>query len=205
MHPPENLFQPYGKTREDRYPFIFQKITGMIKDSPELFLLSFGCSTGEEVYALRKYFAQSRILGLDINHQSIRECQKRQSKNPDAAIEFAVKSTTSDYPAHSFDAVFAMAVFRHGGLNQRPFPEKCDHLIRFEDFERAMVDFTRCLKVGGVLVLRHAMFRFMDTCIADQFMTALRIEKSLSGPLYGRENQLIAETQPFEVVFRKIR
>jgi len=64
---PELLFQPYSTTRADRYPVIFRFVRDALGDAPSLRLLSFGCSSGEEVWTLRRYFAAAFIKGIDID------------------------------------------------------------------------------------------------------------------------------------------
>ncbi len=52
-------------TKMDRYPEIFGQVREYfagrgLADSPDLRLLSFGCSTGEEAFSLRRYFPRPR-------------------------------------------------------------------------------------------------------------------------------------------------
>ena len=49
-----------------------------------------------------------------------------------------------------------------------PGVTRCDHLIRFEDFARAVADFERCLKPGGLLIIRHSNFRLRDAPMAER-------------------------------------
>src|SRR5579872_1723282 len=52
---PGPTFQISGDTTEDRYPQIFRFVRGELAGRRDLRLLSFGCSTGEEVFTLRQY------------------------------------------------------------------------------------------------------------------------------------------------------
>jgi len=203
--PPKELFQPFGNTSAERYPVIFRKMAELLEDGPERRVISFGCSTGEEVFSLRRRFAQARILGLDVNSHSIAVCRSELRRHPDVGVEFAVASSTAGLVDASCDAILAMAVFRHGDLNQKPYPVRCDHRIHFADFEVAVRDFARCLKPGGLLILRHSMFRFADTDVARQFEVVLRLGLNGSIPLYGRDDCLLSENQCPEVIFRKVR
>ena len=67
LRPPKGLFQPCGTTSDDRYPNIFEQVRKLAGDGTNVRILSFGCSTGEEVFSLRQYFDEARIVGLDIN------------------------------------------------------------------------------------------------------------------------------------------
>lgn len=52
-NPRDDLFQPYNDTSLDRYPAIFRFLQGELAAIEEPRVLSFGCSTGEEVFSLR--------------------------------------------------------------------------------------------------------------------------------------------------------
>jgi hypothetical protein len=83
----------------------------------------------------------------------------RAARKPDAAMSFEFASSTEAEPAAVYDAIFAMAVLRHGSLGP-PGVTRCDHLIQFDEFARAVEDFERCLKPGGLLVIRHNNFDY---------------------------------------------
>jgi SAM-dependent methyltransferase len=197
---PPNLFQPYSTTADDRYPVIFRFVRDALGDAPSLRLLSFGCSTGEEVFTLRRYFPRSIVRGIDIDPANIAICERRLRETPDRAVSFAVASSTANEDSASFDAIFCMAVLRHGDLKQA---ERSDRLLRFEDFERAIADFARCLKPGGYLALRHANFRFVDSDAARGFDPVLEVPTNPQTPLFGRDNQRLAGSPHGDGVFRK--
>src|SRR5258708_8966611 len=88
MASPRNLFQPDNFTLPDRYPHLFQLAATTIGDGPEKRILSFGCSTGEEVFALRRYFPSATIVGIDINRHNVALCERKLAKRPDPAISF---------------------------------------------------------------------------------------------------------------------
>jgi SAM-dependent methyltransferase len=109
-------FQPFNDTRIDRYPVIFRFVqTALGRDNP-VRILSYGCSTGEEVFSLRHYFPRATIKGIDINPANIAVCQRCLRKAPDADISFAVDRSTAAEPSGSYDAIFCMAVLRHNKL-----------------------------------------------------------------------------------------
>ncbi|WP_188051855.1 methyltransferase domain-containing protein [Azospirillum sp. Sh1] len=203
------LFQPFATTELDRYPDLFRYVLLRLGNGPGLRLLSFGCSTGEEVFSLRRYFPSAVIRGLDINPRNIARCRiaHRRSANgsddgPDDRLSFALASDAGGEPAESYDAVFAMAVYRHGELGS--FPPRCGHLIRFAAFEESVAGLAACLKPGGLLVLRHANFRFADTAAAAGFELLLEGEQHPDTPVYGRDETLLRPLPLREgVVFRK--
>jgi SAM-dependent methyltransferase len=197
---PMNLFQPYSATRADRYPVIFRFVRDALGDAPSLRLLSFGCSSGEEVWTLRRYFAAASIKGIDIDPANIALCERQLIRAPDRAMSFAVASSCADEAASSYDAIFCMAVLRHGDLKAA---SRSDPLLRFEDFARAVADLARCLKPGGYLALRHANFRFADCDTARGFDRVLEVPHNPQTPLFGRDNRRIADADHGEGVFRK--
>ena len=64
-------FQPYRYTLPDRYPWLFQFAARELADRPDLRILSFGCSRGEEVFSLRRYFPTASIKGIDARPRNI--------------------------------------------------------------------------------------------------------------------------------------
>ncbi len=204
LWPPKGLYQPYGTTSNDRYPEFFKYAREQIGDGTDVRILSVGCSTGEEVFSLRRYFSQATILGLDINPFNIAVCRLRLLRSGHKRISFSVAGSTVAQANDSCDAIFAMAVFRHGDLNCSPPPQKCDHRIRFVDFEKSVTDMARILKPGGLLIIQHAMFRFDDTLVAARFRTAITHGTGETAPVYSSGDCLVNEVDSFGAVYRKI-
>jgi SAM-dependent methyltransferase len=203
----KNTFQPFGTTRADRYPRIFSFVQSQLGTGGKVKILSYGCSTGEEVFSLRRYFPQAEIKGVDINPGNIAVCRRRLRQAPDTALSFETASSTAGEAAASYDAIFCMAVLRHGSLGN-PGVTCCDHLLRFEDFAKAVEDFDRCLRPGGLLIIRHSNFRLCDTPLAQAFETLLSVKwtaASQKTPLFGPDNQLMDGVEYPDTVFRKIQ
>jgi SAM-dependent methyltransferase len=205
LRPPDGLFQPYGSTSNDRYPYVFQQVRERIGDGANQRILSFGCATGEEVFSLRRVFPLANIIGLDINPHNISICRSRLRRIKDSKLSFAVAGSTAGEASASYDAIFAMAVYRHGKLNVTQPPPKCDHLIRFADFEQSVTDLARCLKPGGLLVIQHAMFRFADTRVATEFEPILSLFPPQYIQLYDRDDCNLPNTFYPDVMFRKLK
>lgn len=204
LWPPKGLYQPYITTSDDRYPEIFKYAQEQIGDGPNVRVLSVGCSTGEEVFSLRHYFSEATIVGLDINPFNIAVCRVRKLKLGQKKVRFSVAASTVGESNASYDAIFAMALFRHGDLSRSPHPSKCDHLIRFADFEKSVTDMARILRPGGLLILHHAMFRFEDTNAAAGFKTVFSLKPDPTAPVYDREDRLMDVADSFGVVFQRI-
>ena len=198
---PPGLFQPFGDTKFDRYPAVFGFVRQDVGDGPERRILSFGCSTGEEVFSLRRYFPEAAIDGFDISADRIATCRRRwRREGSDPRTGFAVACAATEVPPDSYDAIFAMAVFRHGRLNASP--RTCADLIRFADFERTAEGLARGLRPRGLLAIRHANFRFADTACAADFDVVLSLPAA-GAPKYDRNDRLLPGEFVERVIFRK--
>lgn len=201
---PKNLFQPYTTTSPDRYPEEFRIVRLEITaDQPRI--LSFGCSSGDELLTLREYFPSARIKGIDANPLAVRTARKRVAGA--GAIEVEKGSDARGEQPASYDAVLALAVFRHGALSEAP--PSCAEYLRFADFERTVTDLAAAVKPGGVLVLRHANFRFTDCAAAAGFELvcggfASAGASGLPSPVYGRDDELLDHAQRDDGIYRRL-
>ena len=186
-------FQPYCYTLPDRYPWLFGFAATRIGSRPDLRILSFGCSRGEEVFSLRKYFPSAAIKGIDINPRNIARCLARARAKKPANVTFEIAATTEGEPTSSYDAIFCLAVLVNGDLTTSG-AQRCDPLLHFERFDRMVGDFARCLKSGGLLVLHTTNFRFCDTAVARDFDVVYEADpKHLAlDVLFDRNNRLIS-------------
>jgi SAM-dependent methyltransferase len=189
---PKQAFQPYNCTSENRYPRIFSALQTRLGSPFDGRILSFGCSTGEEVFTLRRYFPHAFIKGIDINSGNIAVCARRLKLMNDDRIAFEVSDVPAREPTASYDAILCMAVLRHGALGA-PGVTSCERFIRFEDFARTVEDFARCLRPGGLLVIRHSNFRFCDAPAYSKFETILALPHSneAATPIFGPDNRLM--------------
>jgi SAM-dependent methyltransferase len=198
-------FQPYNYTRPDRYPWLFGFAAAELRERPQLRILSFGCSRGEELFSLRRYFPSAHLKGIDINARNIaRAVARTRTDKTLAGIRFETAASTVHEPDESYDAIFCLAVLCLGDLTIYG-AKRSDPALRFEDFARAVADFARCLKPGGLLVLHTTNYRFCDTPTAAQFDTVLEAEPSQLAPdvLFDRNNALMPNERYTAVAFRK--
>jgi SAM-dependent methyltransferase len=197
-------FQPYGYTRPDRYPWLFEFAASEIGQRTDLRILSFGCSRGEEVFSLRRYFPTAHIKGIDINSRNIAQARTRARHENSAGISFETAATTVCEPSETYDVIFCLAVLCLGDLTIYG-ATRSDPALRFEDFALTVADLARCLKAGGLLVLHTTNYRFSDTPTAAQFETVLHAQPSQLAPdvLFDRNNQLMAGERYTAVAFRK--
>ena len=202
--PKPGLFQPYNHTLPDRYPWLFRFAAERLGHRHGLRILSFGCSLGEEVFSLRNYFPTADIKGIDIDPHNIHHCRVRARAENTPGLTFTTAATTHAEPAASYDAIFCLAVLCLGDLTTSG-AERCDPLLHFDDFERMVADFARCLKPGGLLLLHTTNFRFCDTVTAQNFETVFEVDPAQLAPdvLFDRSNRLMKDVRYCAVAFSK--
>jgi len=200
----DGLIQPSAITKPNRYPRIFAFVSRELGSVPVPRLLSFGCSTGEEAFALRRHFPTAIITALDIDPDNIAQAQVKLADAPDPNIHFGVASSPAHLPSEEFDAVFCMAVLRHGALCAERSP-RCDHLIRFETIEALATDLARCVRPGGFLSLWNTQFPFALMAVSAQFEPVMQVEigAKTNQPLYGPDNRRIDDMVLLDAVYRK--
>ncbi len=199
--PMAGRFQPYRYTLPDRYPWLFHFAATASDGRADCKLLSFGCSRGDEVIALRRYFPDAAITGIDFDRHNIARCRAR-IKDP--KIRFAIAAATEGEASQSYDAIFCLAVLCHGHLTISR-AQRADPLLHFADFERMVGDFARCLKPGGLLLLHTTSFRFCDTAVAQGFDVMLEAEprQMAADAHFGPDNLLLQGERYRAVAFRK--
>ncbi len=196
---PAGLFQPFGTTFNDRYPETFAELRERLGGMEGVRLLSFGCATGEEVASLRACFPKAFIKGIDISPERIAICHAQRPVEHEAQTQFEVGDSARDEGDAVYDAVLAMAVFRHGLLND--FTIQHNRILDFERFEREVTELARTVRPGGYLALRHSNFRFADTVVAAGF-EPVGYTKCIT-PLFNRSGARLPDQALEASLFRK--
>ncbi len=193
------LLQPYPTTAADRYPEVFDELVRLLADLPSPRILSFGCSSGEEVRALRQRMPQARIVGIDLNRRMI-----AQARAADPAHAADYRCAGAPEAGEQFDAVLAMAVFRNGDLEFHR-PDSCAQILPFARFDQGLALLDRHLAPGGWLALYNQQFRFADSALAPRYaVEPLRMtDHQALHLLYGPDDRRITGTSVTEVLFRK--
>jgi hypothetical protein len=200
---PDTLLQPNNTTNLNRYPEIFAAARATLGDSKALRLLSFGCSTGEEVITLRKYFPDAQIVGCDINQHNLDICNE---KVTDQNTRF-IKSTPDKLSACGpFDAIFCMAVLvRNDAYN--PKVTDISDLFPFKKYDKYINMLDAHLKPQGLQIIYYTNFRFRDASVYPGY-TVVDFDTSFTtnnviAPKFGTDNKLIAGPDYTDIIFQK--
>lgn len=201
----DQLMQWSSATFADRYPEYFTALQQELANVGRPRILSFGCSTGEEVFTLRRYFPDAELTGIDINAHSIALANAALARRADqTGITFRCAGSLDDEPSAHYDAICAMAVLRHGELT-RLRPASCEAYLPFEKVERAVAGLIRCLKPGGLLMVSNCNYRVIDMACASGLTIVFSDPLGLTQPepLYGPDNLKRDSPVNCEVIFRK--
>lgn len=184
----EELFQATGHTWFGRYPHLFACLADRLAGEAEPRILSFGCSTGEEVAMLRKAVPRARITGMDISARNLRLARRRFA---DPNIAFVRASRVEQAVDGPLDAIMCMAVLQRSELTELR-PQDCSAYLTFDKFERAILDIDRHLRPGGLLALHHTNFRLADTRVGGDYEPILcSLPRGKDRARYGPDNRLV--------------
>lgn len=193
-----HLFQPYPTTRADRYPQLFDALAEHLAHLPSPRLLSFGCSSGEEVRALRRRMPGAQITGLDLNRRMI---ERARAADSDPLSTYRIAG--APLPGERFDAVLAMAVFRHGELELHR-PDSCTRYLPFARFAEGLAMLDAVLEPGGWLGLYNQQYRLADTPLAARYQAQhLTMAEPLT-LLYGPDDRRLDGVSETAALFRKL-
>lgn len=195
------LYQPFTDTSDERYPALFDAIAARLNhlDAPRL--LSFGCSSGAEVRALRRRLPLAQIVGIDLNRRMIAAAR---AADPDPHSDYRCAGRPD--PDERFDAILALAVFRHGEL-EADRPAQCTRILPFARFAEGVAAIDACLAVGGLLAIWNAHFRLADTDLAGRY-EPIAVDMNGCAPqvlLYGPDDHRLVGASEARALFRKLR
>ena len=190
-----NILSGYQRstfTKVSRYPVVFQKCRDFLYSTSSPKIMSFGCSTGEEVLTLLHYIPNATIVGVDINSWCLKKAQQAIKSDQ---CRFIHRTSTAFEEADGFDAIFCMAVFQRTENRTSKDNSQAQGFL-FENFEKEVLVLDKKLKKGGLLVIDNADFSFNDTSISEKYSPLAfegnRIERKR--PLFDRNNQKVAES-----------
>jgi SAM-dependent methyltransferase len=181
-------------TAEDRYPELFDLAAKLRPKARRI--LSFGCSTGEELIALRRRFPQAEIIGAEINGRSRRIAVRRVARDGNAAV------VAPGEIKGSFGIVFALAV-----LQREPHKiaemdvENLSSHYPFGRFDKTVSELVDCLEPGGLLCVIHAHYP-IEAAAAFGKLEPVANSPLMEPPLFGRDGRRLADPVA-RTIFRK--
>jgi len=161
----DNVHQISNYTIYNRYPDLFLKSKELTQNKRDIKILSFGCSTGEEVFTLREYFPNAMIIGVDINKHNIK---KATSKNLDPKIVFSHLVDETIQENGPFDIIFALAVLQRTQNRHENTFDSSD-IYPFHKFNTQISQLSHHLKSNGIFVIDYADYLFEDTDVVSQY------------------------------------
>ena len=183
---------PY--TAEERYPELFDFAASTAPNARRI--LSFGCSTGEELSALRLRFPAAEIVGAEINPRSRRIAAMRMASDAGTMV------IRTPRLAGRFDMIFALAVFQRE-------PHKVEEMklqdlslwYGFDRFDATVGDLVDRLEPGGIMCVIHNQYRIEDLSVISDLVPIQQSPES-PGPFFARDGRRLT-TATARTVFRK--
>lgn len=189
-------------TSHNRYPLVFRACADYLASIKNPRILSFGCSTGEEVFSIGDHIPDAQIVGVDINNWCLKQCRKKY-KNP--KFSFHHRLSEEFEVSVGFDAIFCMAVFQRTE-NRTNNDNSVAVGFRFDQFEQEVNLLDGKLKSGGLLIIDQSDFSFTDTVCSEKYTPLVSFERNRivrNRPLFDRNNRKVAESQNNYRVFVK--
>jgi hypothetical protein len=186
-------------TQYNRYPDLFEMAVVYFEHHKKPKILSFGCSTGEEVQTLAQYLPQAHIIGADINDWCLKEAKRKYPAH------LFLHSLSKDFEQErDFDAIFCLAVFQNP--ENRHDPSRTTSSYTFSQFENQLIELDKKLKPNGLLFIDHADFSFLETALMPRYQIANFLNNQVvrQRPIFNSKNLKIAPINTNFRVFRKV-
>jgi hypothetical protein len=154
-------------TELNRYPELFTEAKNYAKsfgDDLVLTILSYGCSTGEEVFTLKSYFPTACIIGADINKDNLKQAIK---KNTFDDVKFILSNQENLSREGKYHVIFCLSVLCR--WDDTRFVTNCEAIYPFKKFEETVVQLSKMLVQNGYLIIYNSNFRLEDTVLANDF------------------------------------
>lgn len=192
----EAVHQTTADTADERYPELFDLAARLAPGARRI--LSFGCSTGQELLALRRRFPEAEIVGAEINGRSRALARRRIASDERTAV---VPPTAIEGP---FDIIFALAVFQRE-------PHKVDEMevedlspfYPFARFDAGVSRLVGQLSDDGLLCVFNAQYRVEDSSAADQ-LEAVADSPLMAGGFFGPDGRRVGRASA-RTIFRKVK
>jgi len=190
----QRVHQTASDTWEERYPELFDRAAELMPDAGRI--LSFGCSTGEELLALRRRFGAAEIVGAEINPRSRRIAARR------LASDSRTRVVDPTGIHGEFDLIFALAVLQRGPhWVEEAGVDDLSADYPFAKFDQIVRELVGQLRAGGLLCTMHTHYLVEQSSAAPQ-LEPLSDSPRMCGPFFGPDNRRLA-TQSAPSIHRK--
>ncbi len=191
-------------TSSNRYPELFNFAKDFFhgEGRSKIKILSFGCSTGEECFALAGYFPGSQITGVDINKSNLTLARKRNT-NPD--ISFLLSSQDIIKNNGPYDLILVMSVLCRWPASN--FKKNISKLYPFKRFDARLMFLNGVLNPGGLLLITNANYRFSDSSHFSEYIehkTPADTEADLV-PKFSKEGKKLDIKPCSSFIFEKLK
>jgi len=190
---PEGYFQRSTFTAPNRYPELFAECKERLALLTSPKILSYGCSTGEEVFSLSEQLPQAIVTGVDINSLCIRQCNRRKTSDRQT---FYRRDSHAFHQLEGLDAILCLAVFQRTE-NRADSDVSVAVGISFRQFESELEMLDAKLTPGGLLFLDYTDFDFTETALSRGY-APLAFEANRSHykrPLFDKFNRKVSDEQ----------
>ncbi len=157
-------------TEKNRYPLLFGNAYYLRKkyQAPRTKILSFGCSTGDELMTLAAYFPGDRLFGCDINAEALAVARQVTQETDISVFESNSANLEKFGP---FDIIFANSVL----CINAPNPALLRAEFPFSKFETMAVQLAKLLTPEGMLFLYNTSYFPSDS---DELFSVVRPVRS---------------------------
>jgi hypothetical protein len=160
----ETQIQEANTTHLNRYPGIFERVATLVgaraPGSAPASILSFGCSTGEEVVSLDTlYLDGCDLMGVDVSDDAIAEAQTKSTSSRNNRISFHHSRESAYRRPH--DVVLALSVLCSWPTTQTL--TDIATIYDYQTFAKQIHLIDALVAPGGYLVIHNANYFFEDT------------------------------------------
>ncbi len=162
-------------------------------------MLSFGCSTGEEIESLQDIFQENavQLTGVDVNEDVLSTARKR--FGPHAAFLTSVEFLKHSHLTYDLITCFNVLCHHHSGQGSKNEP------IAFSVYEKSVLELVQRLKPGGILCIYGSNYCVKDISLPEDFDAVLIEIDSGPVPVYEPDEKTVRVrgTKNVYVIIRK--
>lgn len=195
------MLQTSAASSRNRYPQLFEIATKELKEIQKPKILSFGCSTGEEVFSIKEYIPNADIIGVDINHRSLAVARKKDVSHQHEFFHFNNDEWEKE---NHYDCIMALAVFQRSEHREEGRTQSLSS-FQFQQFSNHMSRLDSLLKKNGILILDNTDYSFKDLELSKNYVVSefdSLTEKPR--PVYSKESIKTSSSSQINRVFKKI-